>query len=184
MRIIFLRLSTPAVFISSVLKHERREVDMSREEHAREGVQAVLTDDEVIDVAVVMPRGSTKSGVIGAALGVGFGGDNQTAWGVAGGMLAQRAHSASMGSYPSIVLAVSPTKLYVLGRRRTGLVGGWKDLALVAHIDRADLTVHTRHSGTVRVIELTDDTTGNVLEFEAQNIGGLGLKEFLNELGE
>ncbi|MCI1020414.1 hypothetical protein HWD99_17445 [Microbacterium sp. C5A9] len=157
---------------------------MSREEHAREGAQSVLVDDEVIDVAVVMPRGSTKSGVLGAALGVGLGGDNQMAWGVAGSMLAQRAHSASHGSYPSIVLAVSATKLYVLGRGKTGLVGGWKDLALVAHIDRADLKIDTRHSGTVRVIELTDTTTGNVLEFEAQNIGGLGLNELLEELGK
>lgn len=157
---------------------------MSREEHAREGAQSLLVDDEVIDVAVVMPRGSTKSGVLGAALGVGLGGNNQMAWGVAGSMLAQRAHSASQGSYPSIVLAVSATKLYVLGRRMTGLVGGWKDLALVAHIDRGDLKIDTRHSGTVRVIELTDTTTGNVLEFEAQNIGGLGLNDFLDELGK
>ncbi|WP_024818135.1 hypothetical protein [Arthrobacter sp. 31Y] len=156
---------------------------MSREEHALEGAQAVIPDDEIIDVAVVMPRGSTISGVLGAAAGVGLAGSNQTAWGVAGGMLAQRASSASKGSYPSIVLAVSATKLYVLGRTSTGLVGGWKNLHPVAHIDRSNLEVNRRHSGTVRVVELTDTTTDTKLEFEALNIGGLGLKDLLAELG-
>jgi hypothetical protein len=155
---------------------------MSREEHAREGAKAVLPDEDVLDVAVVMPRGSTKAGVLGAAVGVGFGGGNQTAWGVAGGMLAQRAHSASHGSYPSIVLALTPTRLHVLGRSSTGVVGGWKNLHPVAYIERGNLTVSRRHSGTVRVIELTDSTTGATLEFEAQNIGGLGLNDLLANL--
>lgn len=43
---------------------------MSREDHAREGAQAVIVDDEILDVAVVMPRGSTLAGVLGAAAGV------------------------------------------------------------------------------------------------------------------
>lgn len=155
---------------------------MAREDHARDGAQAAIPDDEIIDVAVVMPRGSTKSGVLGAVIGVGVGGDNQMAWGVAGSMLAQRAHSASRGSYPSIVLALSETKLYVLGRRSTGVVGGWKNLDPVAHIDRSALGVRRRHSGTARVIELTDTSTGKTLEFEALNIGGLGLKDLLAPL--
>lgn len=157
---------------------------MSREEHAREGAQSVIPDDEILDVAVVMPRGSTLSGVLGAAAGVGLSGSNQTAWGVAGGMLAQRANSASHGSYPSIVLAVSATRVYVLGRTSTGLVGGWKHLHPVAHIDRSDLEVSRRHSGTVRVIGLKDTTSGTTLEFEALNIGGLGLNDLLAELGD
>ena len=154
---------------------------MSREEHAREGAQAVVPDDQIIDVAVVMPRGSTKAGLIGSIIGVTAGGDNQMAWGVAGGMLAQRAQSAAHGSYPSVVLAVSDTKLHVLGRQSTGIVGGWKNLHPVAHIERTDLKVTTRHSGTVRVVELTDTTTGSTLEFEAQVIGSLGLNELLTE---
>jgi hypothetical protein len=154
------------------------------EEHAREGAQAAIPDDEIIDIAVVMPRGSTFASVLGAAAGVGLGGNNPTAWGVTGGMLAQRANSAAHGSYPSIVLALSATKLYVLGRTRTGLVGGWKTLHPVAHIERANLTVNSHHRGTVRVLELTDSTTGTTLEFEAQNIGGFGLKDLLAGLGE
>lgn len=155
---------------------------MSREEHAREGAQSAIPDDEIIDVAVVMPRGSTFASVLGAAAGVAGGGNNPTAWGVAGGMIGERVNAASKGSYPSIVLAVSAERVHVLGRRSTGLVGGWKNLHPVAHIDRKDLEVSRRQRGTVRVIALTDKNTGTALEFEAQNIGGLGLKEFLAEL--
>jgi len=153
------------------------------EKHARDGAQVAVGDDEILDVAIVMPRGSTLAGVMGAAAGVGLGGANSTAWGVGGGVLAQRAHSAAHGSYPSIVLAVSETRLYVLGRERTG-VGGWKNLHLVAHIDRSALTVRRHRRGTVQVIELTDSTTGTTLEFEKQNIGNLGLNDLLEQLRE
>lgn len=155
---------------------------MSREEHAREGAQSVITDDEIVDVAVVMPRGSTISGVLGAAVGVAAGGNNPTAWGVAGGMLGSRANAASHGSYPSLVLALSATRLYVLGRKSTGLVGGWKHLEPVAHIERANLEVTKKRHGTVLVIGLTDTTTGSILEVEAQNVGGLGLKDLLGDI--
>lgn len=156
---------------------------MSREEHARDGAQAVIPDDEVLDVAVVMPRGSTFASVLGAAAGVAGGGSNTMAWGVTGSMIGERVNAASKGSYPSIVLALSPKRLYVLGRKRTGLVGGWKDLHPVAHIERDDLEVKRRRRGTVSVLELTDKTTSTTLEFEAQNIGGLGLKDLLADIG-
>lgn len=159
---------------------------MSREEHAREGAQDVIPDDEVIDVAVVMPRGSTLASVLGSVAGVGAGGSlgNTTSWGVAGGLLAQRANSSRRGSYPSIVLAVSATRLYVLGRTSTGLVGGWKHLHPVVHIDRSQLTVRRHRRGTVAAIELTDESTGVMLEFEAMNVGGLGLNDLLGSLDE
>lgn len=156
---------------------------VSREEHAREGAQAVIPDEEVLDVAVVMPRGSTFAGVLGAAAGVVGGGNNTMAWGVAGSMIGERVNAASKGSYPSIVLALTKERLHVLGRTRTGLVGGWKNLHPLVHIERKDLAVARRHRGTVLVLELTDKTTGAALEFEAQNIGGLGLKDLLAGIG-
>ena len=157
---------------------------MAREEHARDGARpSFQTRRSVLDVADVMPRGSTFASVLGAAAGVAGGGSNTMAWGVTGGMIGERVNAASKGSYPSIVLALSPTRLYVLGRKRTGLVGGWKDLHPVAHIERDDLEVKRRRRGTVSVLELTDKTTSTTLEFEAQNIGGLGLKELLADIG-
>jgi len=156
---------------------------MSREAHAREGAQAAIPEDRILDVAVVMPRGSTMSGVLGATLGVAVGGSNPTAWGVAGGLLAQQANSARRGSHPSLVLAVSERRLYVLGRRWTGLVGGWKSLTLVSFINRDDLRIERRRRGTVTIVSLIDTTTRTALEVEAQHIGGLGLRRLLAELG-
>lgn len=155
---------------------------MSREEHAREGAQSVIPDEEVLDVAVVMPRGSTFAGVLGAGVGVAAGGSNPTAWGVVGGMAGSRMNAASKGSYPSLVLALTPARLHVLGRAHTGLVGGWKNLHPVAHIDRENLEVSKHRRGTVLVIGLTDTTTQTTLEVEAQNVGGLGLKDLLGEV--
>jgi len=157
---------------------------MSREEHAREGAQAVIPDDEVLDVAVVMPRGSTFAGVVGATAGMAAGGsgNNAVAWGVTGSLIGERVNAASKGSYPSLVLALSPARLYVLGRKKTGLVGGWKKLQPVAHIERKDLAVTKHRRGTVLVIGLTDKSTGTTLEVEAQNVGGLGLKDLLGDI--
>jgi hypothetical protein len=44
------------------------------------------------------------------------------------------------------------------------------------------LAVERRYRGTVWIIDLTDTTTGTKLEFEAENVGGLGLKDLLREL--
>ena len=156
---------------------------MSREESARAGAQAAVGDDQVVDVAVVMPRGSTASGVLGAAVGVAGGaGSNTTAWGVAGGMIGQRVNAASRGSFPSLVLALSASRLYVLGRRSTGLVGGWKKMTPVGQIELKNLSVDRRRHGTVRIIELKDRSTGSTLEVEAQNVGGLGLESLLEKI--
>ena len=157
---------------------------MSREEHAREGAQAVIDDDEILDVAVVMPRGSTVASVLGAAAGSTLGGSDAAAWGVTGGLLAQRSNSARRGSYPSIVLALSASRLYVLGRESTALVGGWKGLHPVAHIERSQLAVRRHRRGTVAIIELTDRSTGTTLEFEAMNVGNLGIEDLLGSIDE
>lgn len=155
---------------------------MSQEVKARAGAQAAVPGDQVLDVAVVMPRGSTVSGMLGAAAGVAAGGGNSTAWGVGGGMIGQRVNAASRGSFPSVVLALSASTLYVLGRDRDGLVGGWKHLHPVAHIDRSDLEVQHRRHAAVHIVELTDRRSGATLEFEARHVGGLGLKGLLAQL--
>ncbi|WP_282837734.1 hypothetical protein [Microbacterium flavum] len=90
--------------------------------------------------------------------------------------------AASRGSFPSLVLALTPARLHVLGRKSTGLVGGWKNLEPVAHIDRSNLSVSKKRHGTVLIIGLTDTTTGKVLEVEAQNVGGLGLKDLIGDI--
>ena len=158
---------------------------MSREEKARAGAPAA-TVEEILDVALVMPRGATFGYVMGAIAGaeLGSSGGNSGSWGALGGMVGERVATSSRGSYPSIVLAVSPSHLHILGRERTGVVGGWKKLHPVGRIERKNLAVSDRHRGTVHIIELTDTTTGTTLEFEQQNVGNLGLKQLLASLSE
>ncbi|MET0296304.1 MAG: hypothetical protein ABWY55_09420 [Microbacterium sp.] len=155
---------------------------MSKEEKARDGAQAVVPDDEILDVALVQARGAATSGILGAV--VGMSGNRGAAWGFAGAAIGQRINASSKGVYPTYVLAVSATKLYVLGRHKSGSVGGWKKLEPVAQIDRTNLAVARQRHGTVSALELTDTSTGSTLEFEPQHIGGLGLKDLLASLGE
>ncbi|MET0813118.1 MAG: hypothetical protein ABWY03_08690 [Microbacterium sp.] len=155
---------------------------MAKEEKAREGAQAVIPDDEIIDVALVQARGAATSGILGAV--VGMSGNRGAAWGFAGAAIGQRINASAKGVYPTYVLAVSATKLYILGRHKSGSVGGWKKVEPVTQIDRSNLTVARKRHGTTSVIELTDTSTGTTLEFEPQHIGGLGLKGLLADLGE
>ena len=155
---------------------------MSKEEKAREGAQPVISDGQVLDVAVVEARGSTTSGVLGAILGMG--GNRGVAWGFAGAAIGERINAASKDGYPTYVLAVTPTKLYILGRQKAGTVGGWKKVEPVTYIERSNLSVNRRHHGTVSVLELTDTTTNTTLEFEPHLIGNLGLKDLLASLDE
>lgn len=150
------------------------------EEKAREGAQAVIGDDEVLDIAVVEARGSTFAGIVGAVAGMG--GNRGVAWGVAGAAIGERINGAMKGGFASYVLAVTPTKLYILGREKTGRIGGWKKLALVTHIDRDNLSVKRGHHGAVSVLELTDTTTDTTLEFEPHVLGNFGLTDLLKSL--
>ncbi len=99
-----------------------------------------------------------------------------------GALVGSRVNAASKGSYPSLVLALSRTRLYVLGREHAGLVRGFKNLHPVAHVERENLEVTQHRRGTVRVIGLTDTTNGTTLEVEAQTVGGLGLKDLLGNV--
>ncbi|MCT9821385.1 hypothetical protein N3K63_13960 [Microbacterium sp. W1N] len=154
---------------------------MSKEEKARDGAQSVIPDDEIIDVALVEARGATSSGVVGAVLGMG--GNRGVAWGFAGAAIGQRVNASLKGVYPTYVLAVSATTLYLLGRQKSGSVGGWKKLEPITQIDRSNLAVARKRHGTVSTLELTDTSTGATLEFEPKRIGNLGLKDLLAELG-
>lgn len=65
---------------------------MSQESKARAAVQALIPDDEILDVALTYPRGYTKSQAMGTAAGgvIGFGGDFQGAAAVVGGMVGSK----------------------------------------------------------------------------------------------
>ena len=155
---------------------------MSREQHALAGARSTTDDDDISDVALVYPRGSTGAGVVGAAVGGALGNQSGTAigsWQIGGMIAGQRLQAKSRGTAPSILLAVSDTFVYALGRDRTGTLGGWKNLTLLAKIPR-DLVAVTHHRrGPVVRIDLIDTATGTPIELESRLIGGLGVKQFL-----
>lgn len=153
---------------------------MSKEQKARDGAQAVIGADEVLDVALVEPRGSTFAGVVGAVAGMS--GNRNAAWGFAGASIGERINASVKGGFPSYVLAVSKTKLYILGRHKTGNIGGWKKVELVTAIDRSDLSVAPSRNGLASILALTDTTTATTLEFEQHPLGNLGLKDLLASL--
>ena len=157
---------------------------MSRETHARQGAQQAIGDDEILDVALVAPSGSTFTRMLGAAVGGGVGqsAGQPVAWAVAGTVLAERIHGKKEGTALSIVLAISATTLYVLGRDSTAVVGHWEDLDLLAHIAREHLQVTTHHRGPVLVIDLTDTTSDATFTFESRPVGDLDTKGLLRAL--
>jgi hypothetical protein len=157
---------------------------MSRESKARAGAQAAVGGDRILDVALAVPRGTTFAGAVGMGLGAGIGGggNSTTAWEM-GGLMAGRASAARRQKMPpSVVLALSETTLYALGRKRSGLFGSWKKLGLLTRIPRSHLTVAHKRRGTVLHVTFTDTTSGVPLEVETTPVGNLGINDFLKRL--
>lgn len=99
------------------------------------------------------------------------------------GMLVGERIGADRAGLPrSIVLAASPTAVYALGRHRSGSFMGWKKLQPLLKIDRTRLEVRHKRHLSYREIDLVDSTTGATLKVEAQNIGNLGAKKFLDSV--
>lgn len=89
--------------------------------------------------------------------------------------------AASRGSFPlSFSPSRRPDSTCWAARAPASSAGGrtsgpWR-------IDRSNLSVSKKRHGTVLIIGLTDTTTGKVLEVEAQNVGGLGLKDLIGDI--
>ena len=157
---------------------------MSREEHARDAVQQLIPDDEILDVALAYPRGFTRSQAVGMSLGgaLGMGSDFQGIDVAIGGVVGGKLFSNLSELPQSFVLAVSPTKVYVLGRDRQGLVGGWDTLQPMVKFERDSLRVDlSQHLATLD-ITLVDTEHDASLELEAKRLGTLDVKALLEML--
>lgn len=157
---------------------------MSREEKALDGVRKAIPDDEILDVGLTYPRGSTLAEGEGMAIGglvgslggnTGFVGVGEAAGGIAGDAL----FSASGIAAPSIVIAVSPTAVYTLGRYTTSPFGSWDDLVPLVRFNRSTLRVEHHRSGALTEIHLTDTEHGKTMVLEAKPVGNLDIKHVL-----
>ena len=157
---------------------------MSQESKARAAVQALIPDDEILDVALTHPRGYTRSQAVGAAAGgvIGFGGDFQGAAAVIGGMASSKIFSNMKQLPQSVVLAVSPTTVYVLGRDTQAVVGHWDKLQPMIKFDRASLSVEVKQTLATLDITLVDTQNDATLELEAKRLGTLDVKALIELL--
>jgi hypothetical protein len=157
---------------------------MSREANARSAVQALIPDDEILDVALTYPRGFTKSQGAGMALGgaIGFGSGFQAVGLALGGVVGGKVFSNLKELPQSFVLAISPTTVYVLGRDTQVLIGGWDKLQPMLKFDRSTLRVEVHQTLVTLDIKLVDTEHDATLEVEAKRLGSLDVKALLELL--
>ncbi|MDP2287189.1 MAG: hypothetical protein Q8M73_01310 [Actinomycetota bacterium] len=154
---------------------------MSREDKARAAVQALIPNDEILDVALVYPRGVTKAAAVGIAAGsaIGFGSDFQGVAAMAGAYAGGKIFSNLKELPQSFVLAISPTTVYVLGRDKQSDFGGWDKLQPMIKFERRTLHVELQQTVVTLNITLTDTETNSSLELEAKRLGNLDVKALL-----
>jgi hypothetical protein len=140
-------------------------IDLSRE----------ATGDPTITVAGdFQPKGMTWKVVAGAAagsvLGEAAGGDIGQTAGAAGGMVAGRYAATSGELPPVIVLAASPSKLYLMTSNNAKGIILAKHLLLIDTLDRENLSVEMHQKATVRTAVITDSSTGHEYKVEGKRI--------------
>ena len=157
---------------------------MSQEDEARAAVQALIPDDEIIDVALVYPRGTTRAQGAGMAVGglAGMGSSFQARRTCRRLGRGRQMFSDAKDLPASFVLAISPTTVYVLGRDTQVLIGGWDKLQPMIKFERSTLRVEVHQTLVTLEITLVDTEHDATLELEAKRLGSLDVKALLELL--
>ncbi len=140
-------------------------IDLSRE---------ATGDDSITVAGDFQPKGMTWKVAAGAAagsvLGDAVGGDAGQAIGTAAGYSTGR-YAASSGELPPvIVVAASPTKLYLMTSNNAKGIILAKHLVLLDTLDRENLTVEMHQRATTRTAIITDSSSGNEYKIEGKRI--------------
>ncbi len=140
-------------------------IDLSRE----------ATGDPTITVAGdFQPKGMVWKVAAGAAagsvLGDAAGGDVAQSIGAAAGYTAGRYAATSGELPPVIVLAASPTKLYLMTSNNAKGIILARHLMLIDTLDRENLSVEMHQKATVRTAVITDTSTGHEYKIEGKRI--------------
>jgi hypothetical protein len=128
-------------------------------------------DDEIVVAGDFQPKGLTWKMAAGAAAGAAAGGAvDAQGLGAATGALAGRYAGSSGELPPFVVLAASPTRLYVLtSNNAKGLILA-KHLVPLDAFDRENLTVEMHQKMTVRTAVITDQASGQEIKVEGKRI--------------
>lgn len=140
-------------------------IDLSRE----------ATGDPTITVAGdFQPKGMTWKVAAGAAagsvLGEAAGGDVGQSVGAGVGYVGGRYAATSGELPPVIVLAASPTKLYLLTSNNAKGIILAKHLLLIDTLDRENLSVEMHQKVTTRTAVITDTSTSHEYKIEGKRI--------------
>ncbi len=81
-----------------------------------------------------------------------------------------------------IVLAASPTKLYLMTSNNAKGIILAKHLVLIDTLDRDNLTVELKQKATVRTAVITDESTGHEYKVEGKRILFHHMNDMLNAL--
>ena len=140
-------------------------IDLSRE---------ATGDDSITVAGDFQPKGMTWKVAAGAAagsvLGDAVGGDAGQAIGTAAGYSTGR-YAASSGELPPvIVVAASPTKLYLMTSNNAKGIILAKHLVLLDTLDRENLTVEMHQRTITRTAIITDTSTGHEYKIEGKRI--------------
>jgi hypothetical protein len=130
-------------------------------------------DQEIVVAGDFQPKGLTWKRAAGAAAGAAAGsavndglGDVGAALGYAAGSLA----GTSGQLPPVVVLAASPSKLYVMTSNNAKGIILAKHLVLLGTLDRDNLRVEMHQKATVRTAVITDESTGAEYKLEGKRI--------------
>lgn len=146
-------------------------------------------DDEIFVAGDFEPKGMLWKRSAGAAAGSMVGGavSGGDSWakaaGAAGGM-AVGTLAAGKGKAPVVVLAATPSKLYVLA---TSMGQGMllaKHLEVLNTMDRDDLTVTIKKRAMTRTVVIEDESDGGRIELEGLKLGLHHMNDLLNVLDE
>ena len=131
-------------------------------------------DNEIVVAGDFQPKGMTwkvaAGAGAGAVLGDAVGGDMAQAAGTAVGT-GVGYYAATSGELPPvIVLAASPTKLYLMTSNNAKGIILAKHLILIDTLDRESLSVELHQKATTRTAVITDSSTGHEYKVEGKRI--------------
>jgi hypothetical protein len=140
-------------------------IDLSRE---------ATGDDSIAVAGDFQPKGMTWKVVAGAAagsvLGDAVGGDVGQSVGTMAGYTAG-SYAATSGELPPVIIvAASPTKLYLMTSNNAKGIILAKHLLLIDTLDRDNLTVEMHQRATTRTAIITDASTGHEFKIEGKRI--------------
>ncbi|WRS29746.1 hypothetical protein U6G28_09495 [Actinomycetaceae bacterium MB13-C1-2] len=169
---------------------------MLDEREALKGAQEAVGDDKVIEVAIAFPVGTTRkqagaygegdavgavAGVLGKLGPLGMANAAAGAGSIAGLINQRRMEEEEPAA--SIVLALTDTKLYLLGRHKLGPLASFKNLTVMEALDRASLTVDFEPAGVTKHLILNDSETGETFTYEVKPLGS-GVAQLVKDLDQ